>query len=535
MIPKGTNVVVNFYVTDSNGVPLSTASGITPHYRLNGGSSNSLTVAISSLGSDAPGWFRFSTAQFNNSTGNLFITFSNSSNYVIMPWEDDIVPVGGATASDIWNYSFSGNNASSHLYNASANAGSAYIAVGGIDIPTPPTTDAIAASVWTYGDGSANVNRIVNNTIPTVESIQAGLATAANVQAVITRGNEAWTTATGFATAADITTKLTDYGAAKTTDIPTPPTADTIAASVWTYSTQGNPSSDRSLTYYPAVPNDYAKPGDEMALTAAAVTSVQTGLAKTTDIPTVPTAGDIATSVWGYTIGNPAASASTYLGSIGNIPQATWNYSWGTTVTSASVYLNSIYNNTSNITIPTPPTAGDIASSVWNYTDGTRGLTTSFYGTGATSRFAVKDDIVATPGGITAADVWNYSIGNTSAISFIQGISTNTNSISLNTGSIATSYATIAGSIGTNTTDITSIKTSIGSIDTSIGSINTTLGTIGGGITAVTNSVIYNNAALLNWSLSTASTLALHVGNTTTTYSIARDLAGNITGVSPNN
>lgn len=510
MIPKGTNVVVNFYATNSDGIPLSTATGITPYYRLNGGAKTTLVCNIYSLGTDAPGWFRFSTAQFNNSTGNLFITFSNNSNYVIMPWEDDIVPTGGASAADIWNYSFSGNTASSHLYNTSVNAGSAYTAVGSIDIPTPPTTADIAASVWTYGDGIDNVNRIVNNTIPTVASIQEGLATAANVQAVITRGNEAWTTATGFATAADITTKLTAYGAAKTTDIPTPPTTAAIAASVWTYSTQGNPASDRSLTYYPAVPNDYAKPGDEMALTAVAVTSVQTGLAKTTDIPTVPTAGDIATSVWGYTIGNPAASASTYLGSIGNIPQATWNYSWGTPVTSASVYLNSIYTNTSNITIPTPPTAGDIASSVWNYTDGTRGLTTSFYGTGTTARFAVKDDIVATPGGITAADVWNYSIGNTSAISFVQAISTNTNSISLNTGSIATSYATIAGSIGTNTTDITSIKASIGSINTSVGLVN---------------------AALLNWRVN-GTTLTVTNG-ADITYSLSKDLAGNIIGVTP--
>ena len=79
------------------------------------------------------------------------------------------------------------------------------------------------------------------------------------------------------------------------------------------------------------------------------------------------------------------------------------------------------------------------------------------------------------------------------------------------------------------------MNTDIGTIGDDISSINTSLATVTGTIGTVATAVNYNNAALLNWRLSTQSTLVLSVGDTAKLYSISRDLAGNITGVSPNN
>lgn len=466
MIPKGTNVVVNFYATDSAGVPLSRASGITPYYRLNGGASDPLGCNIYSLGNDAPGWFRFSTSHFNTSVGNLFITFSNNSGYIIMPWEDDIVAVGeggGVDISAIWNYSFSGKNASTYLYNASNYANSAYTAIGSISIPTPPTTSAIAASVWSYGNGTS---RIVNNTIPSA----SGVATAV------------WNHAIGGSSASVYLSSIS--GLATTANITN--ATNTITTSIGTIGGWATPANVTDAT------------------------NTITGSIAAISIPTPPTTGDIATSVWDHT--------------------------WAGIT--ASTRIDSMSSNIEAI-----PTTEAITSSVWGNSSGVRSLNNSFYGDGTDSRFAVKNDIQALPGGLTAEDVWNYPIvNNISARTYLTTISTSAASIpGINTsiGTINTSITSINGSIGSINNSVTSINGSIGNINTSVASINGSIGTINttitginSGIGSLNSTVAYLDAGLFNWRIST-SKLITSVSNTEVEYTVSRDINSNIIGIRP--
>jgi len=474
MIPKGTNVVVNFYATDSAGVPLSRASGITPYYRLNGGASDPLGCNIYPLGSDAPGWFRFSTSHFNTSVGNLFITFKNSSGYIIMPWEDDIVPTGGASAADIWSYSFSGKNASTYLYNASNYANSAYTAVGNINIPTPPTTNAIATSVWGHAIGGS--------------SASVYLGSISNLATVT-----ALTNATNTIT-----------GSIDGITIPTPPDVNTIANSVWDHAIGGSSASvylgsisglattsnitDATDAITTSIGNigGWATPGN-----VTDATTTITGSIDGITIPTPPTAGDIATSVWDHT--------------------------WGGIT--ASTRIDSMYSNIEAI-----PDIDEITSSVWGNSSGVRSLNNSFYGTGTDSRFAVKNDIQALPGGLTAADVWNYPIvNNISARTYLTTISTS-----------AASIPGINTNIGTINTSIGNVATSIGTINTSIGTITGSIGTINTSIGYLSSTVANVNAGLFNWSVE-AGTLTTYIGNTSKSYSLSRDGEGNIIRVEPRN
>ena len=567
MIPKGTNVVVNFYATDSAGVPLSRASGITPYYRLNGGDSDPLACNIYSLGTDAPGWFRFSTSHFNTSVGNLFITFSNNSGYIIMPWEDDIVPTGGASAADIWNYSFSGSNASSYLYatNISADdaayyAQSVYSKVSNIGT----SFSSIPNSVWNYGNGTS---RIVNNTIPSASDIAidvwdytikgsaasvylgsiSGLATTNNITtatntitgsigniggwatpANVTAATNTITTSIGniggWATSTDITNATnTITGSIGDISIPTPPTTDAIATSVWGHTIGGSSASvylgsisglatttnitnaTNTITTSIGTIGGWATPAN-----VTDATNTITGSIANIDIPTPPTAGDIATSVWDHTWAGITASTR-------------------------------IDNMSSNI--EAMPTTEDITSSVWGNSSGVRSLNNSFYGDGTDSRFAVKNDIQALPGGLTAEDVWNYKIvNNISARTYLTAISTSAASIpGINTsiGTINTSITSINGSIGSINNSVTSINGNIGNINTSVASINGSIGTINTSITSINSgigslnsTVAYLDAGLFNWRIST-NKLITSVSNTEVEYTVSRDINSNIIGIRP--
>lgn len=587
MIPKGTNVVVNFYATNSDGIPLSTAAGITPYYRYIGSTgleSNSIACNIYSVGSDAPGWFYFSTNSFATSDpGNLFITFHNNSGYIIAPWEDDIVPVGGASAADIWDHSFSGSTASAYLYSASANAYSAYTAANGlpdtgaiatsvwdinkinhsaiayivwgpeaynqiqnikdaqtaipsyhtaieqivpdvwshswgtptavsaysyltsiynntssITIPTPPTTGEIATSVWAHTSRSITTTFVNDGAVAGNETY---IATGSNVSGI---PSAVWTYNIG----PDTTTASTYLGS-----IGAIPTTSSIATSVWTYSTEGNPSSDRSLTYYPAFPTDYAKPGDAMALTAAAVTSVQTGLAKTTDIPTVPTAGDIATSVWSYSwsVSDVWSSAYQYVNTISSLASSA-NTAAGSAITAANnayTSASSAYDAVNALTIPTPPSEAAIASAVWSYGDENNSRTV--------------DNM------LTSANVWSYQIGGSTAGTLLGSIG------------VPPSAAAIASSVWTYGDDDLTGNT-IRTVDAeTIWSFNISRGLpAGSALSTVLTKVVFLpgslsaiSAGLFNWSLVSSLKLVTYIGNTETEYSVSRDGNMNIIGVSP--
>lgn len=716
MIVKDTTSIVNFFVADSDGLPATGKSSyITATISINGGAASAISESISEIDStNQPGWYRFSST-FSTS-GNAFIMF-NCSGCKIMPWEDDIVAIGGADVSTIWNYSFSGATASTHLRNASMYANSAYTDIGNINIPTPPTTSAIAASVWgydlnsdplqdsiivsdlvktlpsssdigvlvwgstfirtinvagnepadgivdyiwtyggaynqqhpystafdildatptaasnasavwdysiksgatsytvsqagyklrsiasipgsvwsysfttggpsagsyiqsississsvwsytigtpatpvstylgsigsiphdvwDYGDGTS---RIVNNTIPTVESIQDGLATTANINSAVetigssiadvsTHGDSAWSTATGFTTPSDI------------------PTADIIAiknkvnslhnTDLTGIATSANvtDAKDDIIAAMPTIPTDYVKTSDLDGLSTfdPATDTVTINAAQAATMITADVSG-LATSQ------NVTDATSTITGSIANIDIPTpptvsaiatgvWDYTWGTVT--ASTRIDSMYSNINAL-----PDADAITFSVWGNSSGVRSLNSSFYGTGANSRFAVKDDIQDLPSGLTAEDVWNYQIVNDiSARSYLTAISTSAASIpGINTsiGTINTSITSINGSIGSINDSVTSINGSIGSINSSVASINGSIGTINtmitginSGIGSLNSTVAYLDAGLFNWRIST-NKLITSVSNTEVEYTVSRDINSNIIGIRP--
>ncbi len=109
MIAKGSTTIVNFYVTDTDGIPATgQASNISASISIDGGSAATISATISEKDStNLPGWYKFEYTF--NTAGNAFITFS-CSGCIIMPWEEQVVELSASSApsaSDIayavWN------------------------------------------------------------------------------------------------------------------------------------------------------------------------------------------------------------------------------------------------------------------------------------------------------------------------------------------------------------------------------------------------------------------------------------------------
>lgn len=100
MIAKDSTTIVNFYVTDTDGLPATgQASNISASISIDGGNATSISATISEKDSiNLPGWYEFEYTF--NTAGNAFITFS-CTGCIIMPWEEQVVEVTGSSASDI--------------------------------------------------------------------------------------------------------------------------------------------------------------------------------------------------------------------------------------------------------------------------------------------------------------------------------------------------------------------------------------------------------------------------------------------------
>lgn len=352
MIVKDTNSIVNFFVADSDGLPATGKSSyITATISINGGAASAISESISEIDStNQPGWYRFRST-FSTS-GNAFIMFT-CSGCKIMPWEDNIVTIDVADANTIWGYSFSGATASNHLYNASMYANSAYAAVGNINIPTPPTTSAIAASVWGYD----------LNSDPLQDSIIASdwmktLPSSSDISALVWGSTFIRTThMTGDEPADVIVNYVWTYGGAYNQQHPystafdildATPTAASNASAVWDYSIKSGATS-----------YTVSQAGYKLRSIASIPGSVWS-YSFTTGGPSagnyIQSISSISSSVWSYTIGTPATPVSTYLGSIGSIPHDVWDYGDGT-------------SRTINNTIPTVASIQDGLATTANIND----------------------------------------------------------------------------------------------------------------------------------------------------------------------
>lgn len=98
MIAKDTTTIVRFYATTSDGLP-ATGKTITAAISIDGGNAETIAETISESDPiNLPGWYEFEYTF--DVAGNAFITFS-CTGCTIMPWEENVVEVTGASASDI--------------------------------------------------------------------------------------------------------------------------------------------------------------------------------------------------------------------------------------------------------------------------------------------------------------------------------------------------------------------------------------------------------------------------------------------------
>ena len=301
MIAKGTTTIVNFYVTDTDGIPATgQASNISASISIDGGSATTISATISEKDStNLPGWYEF---EYTFSTaGNAFITFS-CSGCIIMPWEEQVVEVSTSSApsaSDIANAVWTKDIDS---YNYNTTPGMAYKYLKGFDllltnvsfaisdIPagvwnyssgrtitnTIPSASTIANEVWSYTVTNYNTtgqagyvlrntgalvwgyagSRLVTNTIPTAEQIASSVW-----------GAQYRELTSDLATASDLSSVASNVAAvkAKTDQLPASPAA---TGDAMTLTSAYDAAKTASQLTSADLPSDYAKPGDAMTLTS---------------------------------------------------------------------------------------------------------------------------------------------------------------------------------------------------------------------------------------------------------------------------
>lgn len=328
MITKDTTSTVNFYVTDIDGLPVTgKASSITATISVNGDTASAISDTISEIDStNLPGWYRFN--HFFSTAGNVFIVFS-CSGCVITPWEDNViniaassVPTAAENAAAVWGYS-SGRTITNTIPSASDIATAIWIA--DLDSYSYITTPGMAykyikgdssvlgsialdvadipAAVWGYRSG-----RTITNTIPSVNDIW---------------GRTGQDTTSRTLTAATLSSgSLSTFNASNDT-VTIDATQAARMATATGFATPNDISTAQSaiISAMPVIPNDYAKPGDNMNLLADALINIKLGLASSAEvtgaknaiinampvIPSdyakasdIPTASANATAVWTY-------------------------------------------------------------------------------------------------------------------------------------------------------------------------------------------------------------------------------------------
>lgn len=302
MIPKDTTTIVRFYVTTPDGFPATgQASNISASISIDGDTATAIIATISESDStNLPGWYEFEYTF--DTVGNAFITFT-CANCRIMPWEEDIVEVSGASASDIayavWSDKrtyplFQGTpmgyyQANPPIINVwSQQAFPQQTTTYGDLVKAIPTVNTNVLAVKTKTDNlpasPAATGDAMTLTSAAITAVQAGLSTFNAASDTVTiNATQAATmvTATGFATPSDLTGLSTFDPANDTVTINA-----TQAAGMVTATGFATPSDLAGLsTFDPA--NDTVTINSTQAATM--VTADVSGLATPANIPT----GDI--------------------------------------------------------------------------------------------------------------------------------------------------------------------------------------------------------------------------------------------------
>ena len=293
MIAKGLTTTVNFYAMNTDGTP-AVGKAITATISINGASATSITDTITEVGS---GWYKFN--HLFNTEGNAFVQFS-CTDCVIPPWEDNVVditttppPTATEVAYAVWeeNVNRHTSSTSAPLYylkfyidripqNVWGYSGdrrvyleqTAISSIWNNSQRTLTSSFPTARDIWNYGSRILTSPVTYNDTDGIIF-----LATADNVATAVsdleTYGDSHWLTATGFSTF-------------------NPSTDDVNVSSISISSIQSGLATSSDITTseaaiiaaIPAVPTDYAKAGDTMALSSTDINSIRNGLATETEI-----------------------------------------------------------------------------------------------------------------------------------------------------------------------------------------------------------------------------------------------------------
>ena len=539
MIAKDTTTIVRFYATTTDGFPATgQASNISASISLDGDTATAIIATISESDStNLPGWYEFEYTF--NTVGNAFITFT-CANCRIMPWEEDIVEVSGASASDIayavWSDKrtyplFQGTpmgyyQANPPIINVwsqqafpqqTTTYGDLVKAIPAVNtnvLAVKSKTDNLPASPAATGDAMALTSAAIT-------AVQAGLSTFNAASDTVTiNATQAATmvTATGFATPSDLTGLSTFDPANDTVTINATQAATMVTADVSGLAT----------------PSDI--PTDDISAIKTKVNSLHntdlTGIATSTNITTaqqaIITHGD---SNW------------TGGGSGGATAQQIWEYPTRTITDSptdiSSLATKTDLSNTQTAIVNAMPSVSGLATSQ-NVTDAKNAVIAAI--PAIPTDYAKTTDIPDISGLATSTNVSSAQAAiiaaiptiptdyaKTTDIPDISGLSTfnpATDSVQLN----ATQLASLA--TGSDVTDAKDdIVSAIEAID-----IDTSDLAKATDVAVVADMIKQVDAGVLHWS-TTATVLTLYKEDNTVLrqYSLQRDIQGNITRIDPIN
>jgi len=188
MIAKDTTSTVNFYAMNTDGTP-ATGKTITATISINGATATAIADTITEIGD---GWYKFN--HVFNTAGNILIFFS-CTGCVIPPWEDDVVVVAGGGSSP------SAADIADAVWDEIVFGRSPLVTDSAADILLTAAANGTPSSIWNYANRSLTsevLTRDENYQPIKTLAISAEITTAKD--AILTRGNSAWLTATGFST-----------------------------------------------------------------------------------------------------------------------------------------------------------------------------------------------------------------------------------------------------------------------------------------------------------------------------------------------
>lgn len=249
MIAKGSTTIVNFYVTDNDGLPATgQASNISASISIDGGSAATISATISEKDSvNLPGWYEF---EYTFSTaGNAFITFS-CSGCVIMPWEEQVVNISASSAPSASDIADAVWTKDIDSYSYITTPGMAYKYIQGIDLSQTNiffNVSAVKAKTDNLPASPAAVGSAMTLTSAYDAAKTASQLTSADLPS-------------DYAKPGDAMTLTSTYDAAKTA---------AQAGDAMTLTSAYDAAKTASQLTSADLPSDYAKPGDAMTLTSA--------------------------------------------------------------------------------------------------------------------------------------------------------------------------------------------------------------------------------------------------------------------------